>query len=258
MEKITINGKNTGKIWLDAYDDSDQTLFVGKLSAGVYVFVEILDMEAYCGRDNDGHPKYSGSTAIVDLSAIGEEEITSALRSCGLDAEENLADLFVAEACFRHGCKAPVWDESSNSRRYLEREGKRQGRAMEDSDTREEALDRPVNQIGSTAREYMVGDLTSAVQRGCERGDRSAQILAKMHGATEEQINDAAPADILPYAMGYLAGSSGSPPVEPSEGEEIAPEYLRGFERGEKVRKGEASAPSWIVEVKGSGPSTPA
>ena len=46
-------------------------------------------------------------------------------------------------------------------------------------------LEKPVNRIGSSAREFMTGDFTSAMQRGCESGDPSARLMAKMHGASQ-------------------------------------------------------------------------
>lgn len=43
-----------------------------------------------------------------------------------------------------------------------------------------ERMERPVNKIGSTAAEYMTGDMRSAVLRGVANNDVAAEILLKM------------------------------------------------------------------------------
>jgi hypothetical protein len=106
-------------------------------------------------------------------------------------------------------------------------------------------MQRPVNALGSTAAEYMRGDLDSAMQRGCEAGDPTARLVAKMHGTPEHVIDNVRPADFLPYTFGYIAAMQGAPR---ETGPDLAPEYGRGYERGERVRKGEAPAPSWIKQ----------
>lgn len=160
------------------------------------------------------------------------------------------------------------------------REARREARALLDEYALEAAMDRPVNAIGSTAREYMKGDLTSAMQRGCEAGDKTARLVAKISGAPQEVIDDTRPADWMPYLVGYTDGVHGNPAesdwprvcptcghVHESEryakssaagffctwcsergplAPRLAPEYHRGHERGVRVRNGEAPAPSWI------------
>lgn len=55
---------------------------------------------------------------------------------------------------------------------------------MRDTEKLEERLDRPVNRIGSTAREYGKGDTESALHRG--PFDTGKQIMRKMHGLEPE------------------------------------------------------------------------
>jgi hypothetical protein len=103
-----------------------------------------------------------------------------------------------------------------------------------------------VNKIGSTAAEFMRGDFTSAMVRGCEAGDANARLMAKMHGASPEATNDVRPDDWLPYLFGYMAAvNGGSKQTDP----DTAPEYFRGFERGEKVKAGTCPAPGWIKQA---------
>jgi hypothetical protein len=44
----------------------------------------------------------------------------------------------------------------------------------------EDRMDRPVNGIGSTAREFAVGDISSPILRGICEGDPRAELMAKM------------------------------------------------------------------------------
>ena len=44
----------------------------------------------------------------------------------------------------------------------------------------EQAMDRPVNKLGSTAREYAAGDILSATLRGLDSGDPDARFRAEL------------------------------------------------------------------------------
>jgi hypothetical protein len=265
--------------WDVLMDDTDYKCATKLPGEGrVYAFVEVMDMDDACGKDNEGHDKYCLEVAIVDLDAIGSENIRSALDSYGwtgsgwsglpdgftseqwralpwedqklvrnsLPLPDN--DLAIAEACFSHGNKAPVHSESSNNRGKLIAEGRREAREMSlDEDLLENRMGKVVNKLGSTAAEFMTGDIQSAVQRGVEKGEVTARIFAKMYGVPQDQIDrasDQRPSDWLPYMAGYMDGRNGS--KKPGRSPKVAPEYHQGYERGAAVAAGTAVPPTWL------------
>lgn len=210
-----------------------------------YQFVELINMDDACGRDNEGQPRYVVELRLVDLNAVGEKNIQAALRCCGQDEGQALADDIVAEFCDSYGTHAPLGSWSGNNARKLMRDAYREANALLDSEALETKLDSTVNRIGSTAREFMSGDLTSALQRGCESGNPDARLITKMYGVAQDVIDDTRPADWLPYVFGYMAAiAGGTKETDP----DTAKEYFRGFERGENVKAGKCPAPSWIQQ----------
>lgn len=82
-----------------------------------------------------------------------------------------------------YGAYAPLSSELGNNAGKLMREARALSRELElDAEAYEAAMDRPVNRIGSTAREYQAGDISSAILRGLGEGRKDAEILAKMGG----------------------------------------------------------------------------
>ncbi len=55
-------------------------------------------------------------------------------------------------------------------------------------------MDRPVNKIGSTAREYARGDTNSALMRGLAKDDKTSEIIAVMQYGREnlDQVKELA------------------------------------------------------------------
>lgn len=216
-----------------------------------FQFVELINMDEACGRDNRGQPKYHVELRLVDLDAVPAKEQQRAMESCGyktkLDNEGDDIppdDLFLAEMCDSHGVHAPLGQWNGNNARAMLRTAYREAQCLLEPDALERKLDQPVNKIGSTAREFMAGDTFSAVQRGCESGDPSARIMAKMYGANQQTIDDIRPADWLPYAFGYMRALAGQ---EKETDPDMAPEYFRGYERGLNVKAGKCPAPGWIT-----------
>ncbi len=211
-----------------------------------FQFVELVNFLDATGEKIDGKI-YNVELALVDLNQISEKEIESAKSSCGW-YEMPANDEALAEVVYSYGLRANLFTANGNNARELIRRAKREANSLLEESNLNEALERPVNRIGSTAREFMRGDFTSAMQRGCEAGRPDAVIMAKMYGIPAETINDARPADFLPFLFGYMAGlNGGTKETNP----DTAPEYFRGFERGENVKAGKAQAPSWIKqEVK--------
>lgn len=155
-----------------------------------FQIVELINMDEACGRDNQGQPKYVVELRLVDLGALSQSTIKSALESCGWQNMPDTDDA-LAECCDSYGAHAPLETFSGNNAHKLLRQAYKAANALLDDEALEEQLDRPVNKIGSSAREFMAGDITSAIQRGCESGNPDARIMAKMYGATQEQIDGA-------------------------------------------------------------------
>ena len=90
------------------------------------------------------------------------------------------------EALASYGAVAPLEQWAGSNARKLLAEARSESRSLDDPDKYEAAMSRPVNRLGSTAREYAAGDFDSAIERGLARNDMSAQIMAKMHGIKPE------------------------------------------------------------------------
>lgn len=232
--------------WVDLMDDVDYKA-VAHVGKRQFVFAVVTDMDDACGKDNEGHPKFLGEVDFVDLASIPRKEIESAIRSCGWEDMDPGDDLMLAEVCHSHGLKAPLHSESGNGFKTLVKAMKADARALASSEAAmEHLLDRPVNAIGSSAREFMAGDIFSGLQRGVVSGDKKAGIIAKMYGVPDHIIEEAGntrPKDWMPYFMGYVDGHSGR---SPEQSDDLAPEYTQGYNRGVAVREGKASKPNWI------------
>lgn len=146
-----------------------------------YQFIEFINMDEACGRDNEGQAKYNVSLRLVDLNTVTPGNIKSALDCCGVDLEPVPSDEITAECLDSYGCHAPLEQFSGNNAHQLMRQAYSAANALLDPDQLESALAKPVNKIGSTAREFMQGDFTSAIQRGCEAGSTDARIMAKIN-----------------------------------------------------------------------------
>lgn len=153
-----------------------------------FQFIELTNMDEACGRDNEGQSRYVVELALVDLSAIPEEEQASARQSCGWDNAPH-SDSALAEMCYQYGTRAPLGSWDGNNAGKLLRAAKSEARSLLDSRTLASQLEKPVNKIGSTAAEFMRGDIQSAMMRGIEAGDQGARIMGKMHGATNEEMD---------------------------------------------------------------------
>ncbi len=141
-----------------------------------------------CEEWGDGATGYHCDLSEVD---IANEQLHNALKSCGVterrgkvwldDQGEPVGDLWKCEALASYGAAAPLWQDSGTNAHQLMRAGKRESRELTADPARlEAALDRPVNKIGSTAREYAAGDINSAILRGLAAGDPKADLMARM------------------------------------------------------------------------------
>ena len=240
--------------------DDDTYLEVRSIGGRLWQFVEVIDMHAATGEDTGS--RYAAEVSHVDLDAIGERNVRDALRSWGFSYDEHKAtitsdsgdivaeglacDRVMAEVCQSYGCKAPMWSDGGNNRRNLHRAARAEALTLaRDEDAREEAMGRPVNALGSTAAEYMAGDLASAIDRGVRNDDTSAKIVAKMYGVPEATITAVAeegPSDILAAWIGYGDGKRG---VEAPKG--ASPDYYLAHKVGAEVASGKRQPPPWAL-----------
>lgn len=260
--------KKRAPLWRTLYDDSS-ILLVRAVEPRRFHFIEATDMDDACGSDNADSPRYVVELNEVDLDAITEKTIASAQESCGWERSDGEAhdDTAIAEMCHSYGARAPLGSWAGGAHwhddcpRELIRTAKRESRLLDDPSERMERLSRPVNKIGSTALEYMQGDLFSAMQRGVEKGDALAKIMAKMHGVPDDKIaaveaqgprgvvmaqitlQKVPSDDPLAYSVGFISGLAGN--VLESERSDLADAYIEGYRLGVAVRLGDEPRPDW-------------
>lgn len=162
--------------------------WIRKVGPRRWHFIEHTNMDDACPRDNEGFPKYIVELSEVDLNAIPASNQNAAWRSCDGDCMTNEStttderDLITAGACFQYGAKAPLDSHSTdNARKGYAACRAESYRLTRDASAYREAMAKPVNRLGSTAAEYMTGDINAATVRGCEAGDPSARLIAKMY-----------------------------------------------------------------------------
>lgn len=220
------------KKWTVLRDDDD-FLEVKYLGGRKYLVLEVIDL-----KDRTGEGEFCVDLALVDLDEVSTATVRSAKDCYGCE-DEAPRELVLVEMLYGYGAKAPLFSAQAGGRVVARRLGRSEARKL-DIDA---AMNRPVNAIGSTAREFMHGDFQSAMYRGIQEGRQDARIMAKMYGNDpDEHIKDR-----MPFLMGFLAGKAGQPN---EANEDYSPHYTSGWERGQRVARGEASPPSWIKEAK--------
>lgn len=230
--------------------------FIRHVAARRFHVIEVTNMDEACGRDNEGQPRY-----VIELKEINldEADVDGALRSCGWKLEDGIVinehdgsevasrehtDRVIAESMLGYGGSAPLESWSTNNPCAKLVQARALSRKLEkDSEAWEERMNRPVNKLGSTAREYARGDFDSALARGLLSGDKSSALMAKISGKI---LAPPAPSDDpLAFLAGYMDGKSGGEKADPGD-DDLAPEYIRGFEVGQRVAAGTQMAPEWI------------
>lgn len=149
-------------------------------------FIELVNMDEACGSDNDGQPTYSVTLSEVDLNSL-LSGITDALHSCGIELplKESISPDQVADCCRSYGLAAPLHEANTNNARRGIAECRAESyRLTRDAEAYEAAMNRPVNRIGSTAREFGRGDIQSAIVRGIDAGNPDATLVGKMYHNT--------------------------------------------------------------------------
>ena len=161
----------------------------------VLVFENMYDC---CGEDDcrrDGQEQYICDVKRLHLGEIPDDELTSALKYYGYRLEDagvvnehdsemvaardaDHFELVLVECCLSYGLGAPLDSESGDHRpvNIRARARKIAEGYMRDAERLETALDRPVNAIGSTAREYGCGDVSAAMSRLRIADERKVQF----------------------------------------------------------------------------------
>ena len=146
----------------------------------------IMELMNWNEHESDPENTYHCDLSVVDLGEIPEDTLKSSLSYCGwesdteLDKDPKVATLMAIEACHGAGAKAPVWQDSGNNYRALMQEAREESRGLDDPDTYAQAMAKPVNAIGSTASEYMQGDISSGILRGVAENDPKAMLMLKL------------------------------------------------------------------------------
>ncbi len=234
------------------YEDTPGGKYVRRVGTGRYHIIEWTDMDDACGSDNEGHPRYVVELSEVDVTATPAETLQSAIESCGWEGIPDNPEA-QAETLHSYGARAPLHSGSGNNLRKIMRKARAASLELtEDPDVYDEAMSRPVNALGSTAREFMQGDINSAMVRGIQQGDASEETLDRVAasppstGAVSIQANlKRVPSDDpLAYVSGFMAGLAGRALDEPRN--ELAPAYVEGYHVGVCVKAGDTPKPEWV------------
>lgn len=245
------------------YEDTPGGKYGRKLGLGRYQVIEWIDMWDATGEEDQD--RYCVDLNEVDLGVLSPKNIEDAKKCCGWDKTwfkpTDTADRkgrALVECCFDYGFKGPLGGWSGNNLKKLMTQARKYAAELDaEPDRYEEALNRPVNKIGSTAREFMAGDINSAMARGIAEGRPESKLMAKMYGVKEDDmalvegrlISD----DPLAYQMGYITGLQGGELDQPgTDRSELASEYIRGWQYGVDVKAGKATAPTWCKTSGGS------
>jgi hypothetical protein len=144
-------------------------LWLRRIGGLRYLFIRIESAVDICGRDAETW--FWGDLRLVDLEDIPLETQADAVRGCGPD-ELSPDPEFVAWACLQHGAASPLFSDDSGSRPEgsepwnvpsedwpgfirLRARVRREAERFLAGD--ESALDRIVNKLGQTAREFARG-----------------------------------------------------------------------------------------------------
>jgi hypothetical protein len=145
----------------------------------IWQIIELTNMNEACGRDNEGYDTYFVELSLVDLNAIPDKEIQSARESC--DIPDDALESWLAVGCYEYGLKAPLESWSGPAFGRLLRAARSAAHSLRrDHQALADRMERPVNAIGSTATEYMAGDISSVVMRGVANGDPKAELMLKL------------------------------------------------------------------------------
>jgi hypothetical protein len=150
-----------------------------------YHIIELINWEDSVGEREAkeiGHT-YNMSLSIVDLDKLTPENKASALSYIGAENNPDVTDEWLADGCHSYGLRAPIrYVDTSNCHKTFRSLAAYSRELSSNQYVKSGAMRRKVNRIGSTADEFMRGDLNSALVRGIIRDDPTALLLAKIQG----------------------------------------------------------------------------
>ena len=156
-----------------------------------YQVIELINLKDAMGEDAE--VTYGVSLKYVDLDEISQKNIEAAVSCCCSRDDLELTDEILVEVLCSYGLFAPMGNWAGNAYRSLLRQAKHEANSLKDSARFSDAMRRPVNQIGSTALEYMQGDTNSALIRSIAKDDPMARIMGKIQGLTAQDMDDIGP-----------------------------------------------------------------
>jgi hypothetical protein len=140
-----------------------------------YWFVrELINLEE-AGIPGD---TYCCALHLVCPSSPDEDEIESARDSCGIEQEDwdAFEDEARVEVLSSYGLGAQVWTDNGNNYRKLFQACS--GAATDVVQSWRATMDRPLNRIGSTTRDFLKGDVTAGMWKGEDTPDK--KLMRKM------------------------------------------------------------------------------
>lgn len=174
-----------GKAWTDIGSDVNWIDYGGRWARHIEgTRYHVIRFEN-CEQWGDGATGYHCDLQEININA-SDETLKGAMQYTGLEEvwhelTQEQRKLALVEALSSYGAYAPLWSEAGTNAWKLIRAAKAESRLLAtDSAEYEARMDRPVNKIGSTAREYAEGDYNSAILRGLADGRPDAEIMAKM------------------------------------------------------------------------------
>lgn len=157
------NDSPLGKRWTDIGSDVNWSQYGGRWARHIEgTRYHVIRFEN-CKEWGDGATGYHCDLQEV---TIDNPQLDAAYSCVGLHAEEvaehgsPARDLMKVEALSSYGAYSPLWQQASANSWALLRAAKRESRLLQgNQDEYEDRMDRPVNAIGTSARDYGLGKL---------------------------------------------------------------------------------------------------
>jgi len=156
------------KGWEALFEDAD-CLYARDLGHGRIHFIRVDDMLDACGNDWEGPYEYELALSEADLKIVGDKALEDGRTSHEMDEEEwaKVDDVWKAETCHSAGQVAPLARDKAKKgyQAAVRRLAKISADIEENPAVHECYMNARVNALGSTAREYMQGDIHAALDR---------------------------------------------------------------------------------------------